>query len=120
MSRFSIYPRKDSPYLYAELKNPITGEYLTQKSTRQTDRAKAEEVVRDWEKNGIPTGRNGERKNIEDALNIDTILYYIRKTECTKEDAQRIAEAMKTKGLVESITLKRDGTGEQPCLWAFH
>ena len=50
MSRFSIYPRKDSPYLYAELKNPITGEYLTQKSTRQTDRAKAEEVVRDWEK----------------------------------------------------------------------
>jgi hypothetical protein len=60
ISDASIYRRSNSPYYYAQLKNPGTGKYLPAKSTRESDERAALLVVDKWIKNGLPkfTGRS--------------------------------------------------------------
>lgn len=54
MRRFSIFLRVN--YYNAQIKNPITGRYLSAKSTGQTDESEALLVVADWLKDGFPEG----------------------------------------------------------------
>ena len=54
MRRFSVYKRSNSPYFYAEIKNPKTGKYLPPRSTGCTEEDEALLVVADWLKYGIP------------------------------------------------------------------
>ena len=45
MASFSIYKRSKSGVYYARLKNPLTGNYTTAKSTSSTDEDKARYIA---------------------------------------------------------------------------
>lgn len=49
---FILSKRNDSPFFYVRFKNESTGEYLSAKSTKQTDKRQAEKTAWEWFKNG--------------------------------------------------------------------
>ncbi len=114
MRRFTIYKRKNRPSYYAQIRNPNTGHYLPPKSTGEKEESEALLVVADWLKNGIPDGPT--RRRIDEAVDVDTILYHVRKAELTTGDAQRIVDALQSRGLIESATLAGGGPDSEPLL----
>jgi len=106
MRRFSYFKRKNSPYYYVQLRNPVTGKYLPPRSTRQKEVSEALLVISEWLKHGFPEASDGGRKGISDVIKLDTILTYIKDTPLSFADVQKIAEALEKKESVESIQVK--------------
>ncbi len=104
MRRFSLFLRDE--VFYVQFLNPETKKYMTAKSTGKADRDEAVLVVAEWLRDGIPTGRNRKRRSPEDFFSIGTILENIRRSTLTPEDASRIVEALKVKGLIETAIVK--------------
>ena len=109
MRRFSLFQRSGNPVFYAQIKNPETGSYLPPKSTGKREESEAFLVVADWLQNGIPEGRTRTRRSAAEAISVDTILYKIREARLTESDAERIVNALKKRGLIESAKLASEG-----------
>jgi len=95
---------------YAELVNLETGEKLIARSTGTQNRDQAILTVADWIKNGIPTGRQRKPRPLEITAEIGSILRAIRKADLFSEDAMRIVNALKDRGLVD-VAATKSGSG---------
>jgi len=95
---------------YAELVNLETREKLAARSTGTQDRDQAIFTVADWMKNGVPTGRRRKPRPIELAAEIGSILRAIRKADLFAEDAMRIVNALKDRGLID-VSATKSGPG---------
>jgi len=102
--RFSLYRR--GKIFYCQFYNPKTGKYLSGRSTGQTNRNAAILVVYDWEQNGIPDWGGAGCRPVSEAIDVDTVLETIRKTDLTAQDAERIVSALKMRGLIETAVVK--------------
>lgn len=100
MRRFYLHKR-DEIY-YAELVDPKTGKKLTAKSTGKESRDDAVIVVNDWLRDGVPDGRSRKPRKAAEAFTVSTLLDSLRRAELTNEDAGRILDILKAKGLILS------------------
>ena len=95
------YLHKRAGIWYAELVDMETGCILTARSTRKTNRDEALLVIAEWLKNGVPTGRKGKPRPVELAAGIENILKAVRKADISSEDAMRIVNVLKDRGLID-------------------
>jgi integrase len=91
---------------YAELVDQATGRKLTARSTGTQNRDEAILKVAEWRKDGIPTGRMRKPRPIDLAADIESILRAIRKADLFSEDAMRIVDALKDRGLIDVVATK--------------
>lgn len=110
MRRFYLYRR--GKYWYAQLGNPETGRRLTGKSPHQTIRDEAVAVVYGWLEHGFPQTGGSSPKKISDALDLATILTFIKKSNLSSVDVSKIGSVLTEKGLVSSAVLKDAGGAE--------
>ena len=93
MRRFSLYRRGKA--WYAQIYNPKTRMYASGRSTGESSRNSAALVVADWLRDGIPEPWSSHRRQVGEALDVDTILTTIRSTSLTAKDAERVVSALK-------------------------
>jgi integrase len=85
---------------YACLVNQETGLPMSARSTGECDRDAALIVVSSWLRDGLP-GKDGERRKVEAAFDLDGILRSIRKAELDSGGALAIVNALKERGLID-------------------
>jgi len=102
--RFSLYRR--GKIFYCQFYNPETGKYLSGRSTGETNRNAATLAVYEWEQNGIPDRGGRGCRPVSEAIDVDTVLETIRKTDLTFQDAERIVAVLKMRGLIETAVVK--------------
>ena len=105
MRRYYLHTRHNGVF-YAELIDPQTGVKLTARSTGTKNRDEALLKIAEWLKSGIPTGRVRKPRTIEAAVRIENILRGIRKADLNSDDALRIVQALKERGLIEISAVK--------------
>jgi integrase len=103
MRRFSLFRR--GRIWYVQFFNTKKKKYDSRISTRQTDRNAALLLIAQWEREGIPQGEGGTRP-IAEVENIASILASIKSSPLTPDDARKIVEALKVRGLVETAIVK--------------
>jgi integrase len=86
--------------------DPQTGLKLTARSTGTKNRDEALLKVAEWLKTGIPTGRIRRLRPLEVAAGIESILKSIRKADINADDALRIVQALKDRGLIDIAAVK--------------
>jgi integrase len=104
------YLHRRSGVWYAELVELETGRKLTARSTGTQNRDEAILTVAEWRKNGVPTGRQRKPRPLELAAEIGSILRAIRKADLLSEDAMRIVNALKDRGLID-VSATKSGPG---------
>ena len=102
MRRFYLHKR--AGIYYAELVDPETGKKLPAKSTGERNEDEARDVVREWLRTGVPASPTSSTRPVKEAFTIASVLAAIRAEEMTPSDAERIAEALKARGLLLSYT----------------
>jgi hypothetical protein len=107
MRRYYLHTRNG--IFYAELVTP-EGRKLAARSTKKTTEDEALLVVADWLKNGVPTGRERKPRPPDVVMSLDGIIKAIRKTDLDGNDALRIVNALKDRGLVD-FSVVRAGKG---------
>jgi integrase len=105
MRRYYLHTRNKGIF-YAELVDPVTGRKLTARSTGTKNRDEALLKIAEWLKTGIPTGRVRKPRTLEAAAGIENILRSIRKTDLDSDDALRIVQALKDRGLIDIAAVK--------------
>jgi integrase len=110
---FYLHTRHNGIY-YAEFVDPETGRKLSARSTGERDRDKALLKIAFWKANGLPTGRTRRLRPLEVAAGLDAILKSIRKTDLNGDDALRIVNALKDRGLIDIAAVKATGRGAVP------
>jgi integrase len=98
MRRYYLHTRNG--IFYAELVSP-EGRKLAARSTGTTTEDEALLVVADWLKNGVPSGRDRKPRPAEAVMALDGILKAVRKADLNGDDALRIVEALKGRGLID-------------------
>jgi hypothetical protein len=98
--RRKFYLHKRGGVFYACLVNQETGLAMSARSTGERDRDAALIAVSGWLRDGLP-GKDGERRKVEVAFNLDTILRGIRKAELDGGGALAIVSALKERGLID-------------------
>jgi integrase len=98
--RRKFYLHKRGGVFYACLVNQETGLPMNARSTGERDRDAALLVVSGWLRDGLP-GRDGERRKVEAAFDLDGILRGIRKAEMDTAGALAIVKALKERGLID-------------------
>lgn len=83
---------------YCQFWNEHTGRYASGISTRQTDKNAAYAVVAEWQRDGIA----GRERRVEQLIEADTVLRYLRAADLTYHDASRIVEELDARGLLRS------------------
>jgi integrase len=104
------YLHKRAGIWYAELVDMETGRKLTARSTGTTSRDEALLTIAEWRKNGVPTGRKRKPRPVELAADIENILRAVRKADLFSEDAMRIVNALKDRGLID-VSASKSGQG---------
>ena len=104
------YLHKRAGIWYAELIDQETGRKLTARSTGTKIRDEALLTIAEWLKNGIPTGRKRKPRPVELASDIENIQRAIRKADLLSEDAMRIVNTLKDKGLID-VSVSKSGKG---------
>jgi len=104
------YLHRRGGFWYAELVDQETGRKLTARSTGTQNRDEAILIIAEWRKNGIPTGRMRRPRPVGLACDIEAILRALRKADLFSEDAMRIVNALKDRGLVD-ISATKSGPG---------
>ena len=102
MRRFYLHKR--AGIYYAELINQSTGRKLPAKSTGEREKDEARDIVREWLRTGVPSSPTRKPRPAEEVFTLASILSGIRSANLTPTDAEKIAEAMKTRGLLLSYT----------------
>jgi len=105
MRRYYLHTRHNG-VIYAELVDPQTGTKLNARSTGTKDRDEALLKIAEWLKSGIPTGRIRKPRTLEAAAGIENILKVMRGTDLNSDDALRIVQALKDRGLVDIPVVK--------------
>jgi integrase len=108
MRRYYLHTRHNGIF-YAELVTP-EGRKLTARSTGKTTEDEALLVVAEWLKHGVPTGRKRKPRPMDVVFGLDGILKAIRKTDLNDDDAMRIINALKDRGLA-GVSVLRSGQG---------
>jgi hypothetical protein len=96
--KYYLHKRRNGIY-YAEIINTITHKKGTAKSTGETEKEKAIEIVESWLKNGHVPIRKG-KCSIKNAETADSLISSIRKATLSKNDAMRIISSLVIKGLI--------------------
>jgi integrase len=109
MRRYYLHTRHNG-VIYAELVDPQTGKKLNARSTGTKNRDEALLKIAEWLKSGIPTGKERKARTLEAAAGIENILKVMRRTELNSDDALRIVQALKDRGLVD-IAVVKSGKG---------
>ncbi|MDP2791564.1 MAG: tyrosine-type recombinase/integrase, partial [Rectinemataceae bacterium] len=117
---FSLQLRKGT--YYSQLFNPTTRKYSSPRSTRTSDYSEACGIAYDWLKNGLPKSRRGrysetskfdsERREVADLLSVDAAIATIKSDHFSLDDGQRIIEALKARGIIESAVLTSSSSQE--------
>jgi integrase len=105
MRRYYLHTRHNGVF-YAGLVDPQTGRKLTARSTGTKSRDEALLKIAEWLKTGILTGRVRKPRTLEAAAGIENILRSIRKTDLDSDDALRIVQALKDRGLIDIAAVK--------------
>ena len=105
MRRYYLHTRHNGTF-YAELVDPQTGAKLTARSTGTKDRDEALLKIAEWLKSGIPTGRVRKPRPLETAAGIESALRAIRKADLNSDDALRIVQALRDRGLIDIAAVK--------------
>ena len=105
MRRYYLHTRHKGVF-YAELVDPQTGAKLTARSTGTRDRDEALLIIAEWLKSGIPTGKVRKPRPLEAAAGIENIFRAIRKTDLNSDDALRIVQSLKDRGLIDVAAVK--------------
>jgi len=110
---YYLHKRKSGIY-YVEFIDKASGAKLTARSTGETDKIKAQVRAEMWKIQGLPTGKLGKPRPIEEAAGIEAVIRAIRKTELDSDDALRIVQTLKGMGLVDVAAVKSTGKGAVP------
>ena len=102
MRRFYLHMR--AGIYYAELVDQETGKKLHAKSTGERNKDEARDVVREWLRSGVPASPTRSTRPAKEAFTIASVLAAVRTETLTASDAGRIAEALKSRGLLLSYT----------------
>jgi len=102
MRRFYLHKR--AGIYYAELVDPETGKKLPAKSTGERNEDEARDAVREWLRTGVPASPTCPSRPTREVFTIASIVAAVRTEDLTASDAERIAEALKTRGLLLSYT----------------
>jgi integrase len=97
MRRYYLHTRHG--IYYAELVTP-EGRKLTARSTGKNTEDEALLVVAEWLKYGVPSGRKRTPRPVNIAMDLDGILRTIRKADLNEDEALRIVNALRDKGLI--------------------
>ena len=114
MSREYYLHKRQNGFIYVEFIDKVTRKKLTARSTGETEPLKAKVKAESWLLNGLPTGRLGKPRPIEQAAEIENILRLIRKADLNSDDALRIVESLKNTGLIDIAAVKNTGRGTVP------
>jgi len=98
--RRKFYMHKRGGVFYACLVNQETGLPMSARSTGESDRDAALIIVSGWLRDGLP-GKDGERRKVEAAFDLDGILRGIRKAELDSGGALAIVNTLKERGLID-------------------
>jgi hypothetical protein len=98
--RRKFYMHKRGGVFYACLVNQETGLSMSARSTGERDRDATLIMVSGWLRDGLP-GRDGERRKVEAAFDLDGILRAIRKADLDSSAALEIVKALKERGLID-------------------
>jgi hypothetical protein len=98
--RRKFYLHKRGGVFYACLVNQETGLPMSARSTGERDRDVALIVISGWLRDGLP-GKDGERRKVEAAFDLDGILRGIRKAELDSGGALAIMNALKERSLID-------------------
>jgi len=105
MRRYYLHTRHNG-VIYAELVDSQTGTKLNARSTGTKNRDEALLKIAEWLKSGIPTGRVRKARTLEAAAGIENILKAMRRAELNSDDALRIVQALKDRGLIDVAAVK--------------
>jgi len=105
MRRYYLHTRHNG-ILYAELVDPQTGRKLTARSTGTKDRDEALLKVAEWLKSGIPTGKARKPRSLETVAGLENILMAIRRADLNSDDALRVVQALRDRGLIDIAAVK--------------
>jgi len=90
---FSLTTRKNSKYFYVRFKNSFTGQYMTWRSTKETDyKAAVRKAWSIYRGEADPVGRQEYSE-------------LVQHTKCSKEDALLILEEFRRRGIIRSYVL---------------
>ena len=101
-----FYLEKRNNVYCVSFKNPRTGKKLTAKSTGKTNKGEAALVAMKWLSVGIPEARTGIKKDPLTVFEIDSLIYHIKNTDLSVNDADRIVNALKDKGFIQDVVKK--------------
>ncbi|GMO62947.1 MAG: hypothetical protein Ta2A_09870 [Treponemataceae bacterium] len=112
MRKHYLHQRRGT--FYAELVDQKTGLKLTARSTQTKNRDDALLVVAEWLKNGIPKPRAniGDRRNVQLAFDLQSILTAIRKADIDSTGAMQIVSALKDRELIAIPAVPRSKTAK--------
>jgi len=106
MRRYYLHVRRG--IFYAELVTP-EGHKLTARSTKKATKDEALLVVSQWLAEGIP-GKGEKSRPVETVMGLAGILKAVRKTDLDGNDAMKIVNALKQRGLVD-VSIVKAGNG---------
>jgi len=110
---YYLHKRKNGIY-YVEFVDKASGKKLSARSTGETDGIKAQVKAEMWKIQGIPTGRLGKPRPIEEAAGIEAAIRAIRKAGLDSDGAMRIVSTLKSMGLIDVAAVKNTGRGAVP------
>jgi len=110
---YYLHKRKNGVY-YVEFIDKASGRKLSARSTGETDKVKAQVKAELWKINGIPTGRLGKPRPIEEAAGVEAAIKAIRRADLNPDDALRIVQTLKGMGLIDIAAVKNTGRGSVP------
>ncbi|MDR0403964.1 MAG: integrase, partial [Treponema sp.] len=111
MRRYYLHTRHG--IFYAELVTP-EGRKLTARSTGKTTEDEALLVVADWLKNGVYSVTKRKVRPLDAVIGLDGILRAVRKVDLDADDAMRIVNVLKDRGLIDIAAVKATGRGAVP------
>jgi len=104
MRRFSFFQRGE--VFYAQLLNPITGRYMSGRSTGARSKDEALLVVADWLKNGIPSVKGEKIRPTMEVYSLDALLAFIRSPAFSDEEAGRVLSTLQERGFLDGGALR--------------
>jgi len=110
---YYLRKRKSGVY-YVEFIDKASGQKLSARSTGETDKLKAQVKVELWKISGIPTGRLGKPRPMEEAAGIESLIRAIWKAELDSDDALQIVSTLKGMGLIDVAAVKNTDRGAIP------
>jgi len=112
--RREYYLHKRHGIYYVEFTDKASGVKLTARSTGERELLKAQLKVELWKINGIPSGKAGNPRPLEEVAGIENIVKSILRADINADDAMRIVTTLKNMGLIDIAVVKNTGRGAVP------